>query len=195
MTSSAGVASTTSLTATPPTPSLYLLPTPSLRSSETLLKRQSTCLEAITGVRSPIRSDIYDDFTVQNVTGSDIQLSLANSAFDSNHEVQPDNSFVIFSPSISSISTLTEPHSVSDLSLDFSNFGLSSLFGLNNTLGGSGVTPPPLSLTPRVTSKTPRCILPVVLNVNIRGGFCQKLDELSVVLQQNSADVECITET
>ena len=37
VTSSAGVAPTTSLTATPPTPSLYLLPTPSLRSSENLL--------------------------------------------------------------------------------------------------------------------------------------------------------------
>jgi len=46
-----------------------------------------------------------------------------------------------------------------------------------------------------VTSNTPRCTLPVFLNVNIRGGFCQKLDELSVVLQQNSVDVACITET
>ena len=33
------------------------------------------------------------------------------------------------------------------------------------------------------------------MNVNIRGGFCQKLDELSVVLQQNAVDVACITET
>ena len=52
-----------------------------------------------------------------------------------------------------------------------------------------------LGATPRVTSNTPRCILPVFLNVNIRGGFCQKLDGLSVVLQQNNVDVACITET
>ena len=46
-----------------------------------------------------------------------------------------------------------------------------------------------------MTSNTPRCTLPVFLNVNIRGGFSQKLDELSVVLQQNNVDVACITET
>ena len=71
---------------------------------------------------------------------------------------------------------------------------LAVLLCLDNTLCVSNHTSP-LTSTPRVTSNTPRCTLPVFLNVNIRGGFSQKLDELSVVLQQNNVDVACITET
>jgi len=103
--SSADVASTMS--------SPMTLPTMALNTSEPLLQRLST----------------------STVTSTDTQLSFARSVSDSNGEVeaQLDNSFVIFSPTVSNLSTLTEPHSVSDLSLDFS-YGLSSLFGINNTV-------------------------------------------------------------
>ena len=117
--SSADVASTTS--------SPMTLPTTALNTSEPSLQRLST----------------------STVTSTDTQLSFARSVSDSNSEVevQPDNSFVIFSPTVSNLSTLTEPHSVSDLSLDFSDYGLSSLFGLDNTLCVSNHTSP-LTSTP-----------------------------------------------
>ena len=104
-----------------------------------------------------------------------------------------DQSAVIYSPSLS-VSLNTEPSSVSDLTLDLSDYCLPTLYGSPSSL----VTPdarPRLSPAPSLAPKTPRFILPTVFNANIRGGFCQKTDELSVVLHQNSVDLACITET
>jgi len=37
--------------------------------------------------------------------------------------------------------------------------------------------------------------IPNILNVNICGGFCAKLDELSLIIEQHSIGIACITET
>ena len=48
---------------------------------------------------------------------------------------------------------------------------------------------------PVYPKKTSQFILPTVFNANIRGGFCQKTDELSAFLHQNFVDLACVTET
>ena len=80
-----------------------------------------------------------------------------------------DQSAVIHSPSLSD-SLNTEPSSVSDLTLDLSDYCLPTLYGSRSSL----VTPdarPRLSPAPSLAPKTPRFILPTVFNANIRGGF------------------------
>jgi len=87
-----------------------------------------------------------------------------------------DESDVIYSPSLSD-SLNTEPSSVSDLTLDLSDYCLPTLYGSPTSL----VTPdarPRLSPAGSLAPKTPRFILSTVFSANIRGGFCQKTDEL-----------------
>ena len=100
-----------------------------------------------------------------------------------------DQSAVIYSPSLSD-SLNTEPSSVSDLTLDLSDYCLPTLY----TSPSSLVTPdarPRLSPAPSLAPKLPGSFcLYTVFNANIRGGFCQKTDELSVVLHQTPLRVQ-----
>ena len=47
----------------------------------------------------------------------------------------------------------------------------------------------------RSPNGTKRIIFPTVLNANLRGAFCQKLDELQVTFNQFNIDIAFLTET
>jgi len=47
----------------------------------------------------------------------------------------------------------------------------------------------------RSPNGTKKIMLPTVLNANLRGAFCQKLDELQVTLNQCNIDIAFLTET
>jgi len=130
-----------------------------------------------------------DTESADNVSSSREEESLLNCSTISHS----DQSAVIYSPSISD-SLKTEPSSVSDLTLDLSDYCLPMLYGSSSSLVTSDAGPR-LSPAPSLAPETSRFILPTVFNANIRGGFCQNTDELSAVLHQNYVDLACITET
>ena len=45
------------------------------------------------------------------------------------------------------------------------------------------------------TVNTAPFLMPNILAANIRGGLCNKLDELSAIFDNNSVDIGCISET
>jgi len=130
-----------------------------------------------------------DTESADNVSSSREEESILNCSTISHS----DQSAVIYSPSISD-SLKTEPSSVSDLTLDLSDYCLPMLYGSSSSLVTSDAGPR-LSPAPSLAPETSRFILPTVFNANIRGGFCQNTDELSAVLHQNYVDLACITET
>ena len=104
-----------------------------------------------------------------------------------------DQSVSSLSPAVS-VSLNTEPSFVSDFSFDLSNYCLSTLYRSSDPLDVSD-TQSHSSLALSTAPKTSRFRIPSIFNANLRGGFCHKIDELSVILHQNQVDLACLTET
>ena len=174
-----------------------LLLTPRSRDVTDEIKSRSQQYSAL--LDCPVLSDLQQtsNYTTQHsleTSAHHNDKSVAGSSPVTDVHSLSDDDFVMWSEESTANISPDISQSVSELSLDFSDYCLSTLFGSQEMCSTPDVQCQQ-RLHSNVLPKISRCILPKVLNANIRAGFCQKLDEMTVVLQQNLVDIACITET